>query len=330
MEDIENEEIEVEAPESAPIEDLETLDDPDVESESEEYETDDVEQDEPESDEPIYEANHTYKVLDSEFEMDDRLKGFIKNEEDEGYFRDLLERAHGLEKVQGDRQVLRTDNTRLMETENQRQAAVGQLNSFVQNNDLKPFLDTFKVSKNQIIEYASNLLKIEEMEPQERAAYDKNEQDRMQGYDLQQQNQVLQQQNNHLQTQQLATSVDSTLGSPEFSNYVRDYDAQKGAGSFKREIAQLGNAYWHQTQGKVVAPEHLAREFINRSWMGAPPEAAHTPEHQAPARHTKVVVRDRNQPTMPRIRGGGASPIKTYPKSIADLRNIASQKAIGG
>ena len=338
-----NEEIEIE--ESEQIEPIEEDREPIVEDnevddagseddETEEYEDDETEEEQISEAEAVeaYKANYSYKVLDEEFEMDDRIKGAIKDEDGESYFRRLLEQAEGVPKLVGDRQSLRSDNTRLMETESQRQAAVGQLNNFVKNNDLKPFLDTFGVNKNQILQYASNLLKLEEMEPNQRAEYERNEQSRLQGYDLQHQNQVLQTQNNHLQTQQLGQSVDHTLGSPEFSNYVREYDTKKGQGAFKREIAQLGNAYWHSTQGQVVAPERLAREFIQRSWMGPPPEAAQQHQEQrqsAPARQ-RVVVRDRNKPTMPNVRGSGASPVKSYPKSIADLRNLAQEKSVGG
>jgi len=333
--DLENEENEIEESEqNDPIEENldPVVDDNEVDDGGGESEIADDDAESEQIDEPKYKANYSYKVLDEEFEMDDRLKAFIKNEDDESYFRRLLEQAEGVPKLVGDRQLLRSENTQLMQIEQQRQAAVGQLNNFVKNNDLKPFLDTFGVNKEQILQYASNLLKLEEMDPHQRAEYERNEQSRLQSYDLQHQNQILQQQNNNLQTQQLAQSVDHTLNSPEFANYVREYDTQKGQGAFKREIAQLGNAYWHQTQGRVVPPEHLAREFIQRSWVGPPPNEAQAPQqqHGASARRQKVVVRDRNMPTMPNIRGSGASPIKSYPKSIQDLRNLAQEKSIGG
>jgi len=323
-----SDEIESEVSDETEIEsDLEMMDSPEsdeVESSNEEsIESDD----EPESpSKEKYDPDFTYRVLDDEYEMDDRIKKYIKSPEDEELFRDLLSRADGIDGVRQDRQVLRDDNFRLMETENTRQQAVQQLQNFVQKGDLKPFMDTWGIDDNKLAQYMQQRIQLMELPPEQRAAFEANEQARLESMTLQQQYSQLQQQNYQLQVNQLSSAVDQTLSRPEISEHVRNYDSQKGPGAFRREIAALGDYYYKQGRG-VVPPEQLSKEVINK-WYSQPitPDHAAQNHRGAESRRQKVVVMDKNKPTLPRVVGSGASPVKTAPRSISDLRKISAER----
>jgi len=278
------------------------------------------------NDEPDYEPNFTYRVKDDEFEMPDRIKELIKNPEDEEYFRGLLTAADGVSALVEDRQVLREDNTRLMQVESTRQKAVEDLISFVKQDDLKPFMDTWNITDEQLARYMQKRLALHDMDPAQRAEYERNEQARMQAFAMQNQNQTLQSQNQQLQAQQLEFQMNQALTSPEISDFVQNYDSQKGAGAFRNEVVALGDYYFRSGRG-VVPPEQLAREVANK-WYGpaaqpAPRQGAETDRGES--RRPRVVERQQ-KPTMRKVRSSGASPVKSSPKNFADLQKIREQK----
>lgn len=331
--EVENEESvetpEVETPESEILPEEREIEETEISEVDDDVEVEAVDNAEAPA-ESKYEPNYTYRVKDDEFEMPDRIKQFIKSPEDEEYFRELLTAADGVHGLVQDRQVLRDDNTRLMQTEATRQQAVQQLQSFVQQGDLKPFMDTWGISDEQLARYMQkriNLMELKQNDPAQYAEYERNEQARLQSMTLQNQNMTLQQQNEALQVQQLEWQLDQTLNSQEFGQHAQQYDSWKGEGAFKEEVRALGDYYYRLGRG-IVPPDQLAREVVGK-WYGSqmPNQAPQQPTN-APRQggRSRGVVQRNRKPTMANPRGSGGSPVKSTPKTFADLHRIREEK----
>lgn len=275
-----------------------------------------------------YEPDFTYKVKDDEFEMPDRIKDFIKTKEDEEYFRDLLTAADGVSGLVEDRQILREDNHRLMQVEATRQRAVQDLQNFVQQGDLKPFMDTWGISDEQLARYMQHRLQLHELKqqnPAQYAEYERGEQARLQNIQMQNQFQSLQSQNEQLQAMQLQAQMDQALMSPDLNDIVQNYDSHRGQGAFRNEVIALGDYYYRSGRG-IVPPEQLAREVASK-WY-TPQQPGHAPRqgaHRDTNPRNRVVQRE-DKPTLRKIKSSGNSPVRTRPKTIADIKRISEER----
>jgi hypothetical protein len=119
--------------------------------------------------------------------------------------------------------------------------------------------------------------------------------------------------------------IEATMARPETQAYQSEFEARTGQpGSFKAMMVKMGNLAWH-TRRENLTPQQVIDEMVKDFGLkgtasSAPkPGAAANSESSVPGK--KVIQRETN--TIPNIQGkGGASPLKTKPRSIEDLKKI--------
>jgi len=274
------------------------------------------------SEEPAYEPNFSFRAGEEEYEMDDRLKAYIKSPEDEEYLRDLAERAHGLDTVKEQRQYLRDQNAEFQHIEAQRQGAVQQLKGHIEKNEWEPFQKTWGISDDSVLNRAVQIMQLRELPPEQQQQYYSSIQAQEQNYALQQQNQQLQQQQNHYAVQQRDWELNQTIQNESFYPAAQAFDERAGKpGAFRDEIIKRGQ-YYAQVHGRDLPPQVIAQEIAQ--FVGVQNQQQ---GHQQSGAQQRVVTS--RKPTLPKISGSGASPIKSGIKSIADIKAAAQKYSVG-
>jgi hypothetical protein len=325
MEDLETTEVEVEeniTPEVVETSE-EVIEESDLEETTDEGEHEEGTEEAETSEDPAYEPNFSFRAGEEEYEMDDRLKAYIKNEDDETYLRDLAERAHGLDTLKDQRQHLRQQNQQFESIEAQRQGAVTQLQEHINKNEWEPFQKTWNITDDAVLNRAVQIMQLREMPPEQQQAYYNNVQAQEQNQVLQQQNQQLQQQQNQYSVQRRDDELNQTIQHENFSQAAQTFDERAGRpGAFRDEIIRRGQ-YYAQVHGKDLPPHVLAQELS--TYVGAPQQQQ---QQQGNQQGGQRVIMTR-KPTLPKISGSGASPVKGGINSIADIKARAQEFASG-
>ena len=274
---------------------------------------------------PGWEPNYNYRYGDDEYEMDERVKALIKDPETNEFVRDMVERAHGVDLLKEQRQHLREEVGQLKHIESQRQNAVNQMTQLLQQGDIRAFTKAWGITPEQVRQLAFEDMRVQEMPPEDRAAYDRQQQVQEQAWALQQQNQQLQQRYNHMAVNQREGELQNVLHNERYSTAAQSFDERAGRpGAFREEIIKRGQ-YYAQVHQKDVPPNILADELL--TYVGQP-QPTQSQGGYAQPQAKKPVMQVQQKPTLPQIRGNSGSPIKSKVRSIADLKKLASELAI--
>jgi hypothetical protein len=276
--------------------------------------------------EPNYKFNHHAKEL----EFDDWAKGHITNKASEEKFRDLFERAYGLDVVKSDREALREHNSQLMDFASegeQLKTELGEVGNLIRSGNMMQIEEAFErlnIPENVIYQYALHRLKLKDAPPEHQQAYQQQRERQSEMSNLQQQNEFLQSQFSNFQVSQRTSEMDQALNSPEVSSAAEYFDQRAGyQGAFKDEVIKQGRYHYLSTKQDLPVRDAVQRVL---SLVGN-----NAPQQQNYNRAAGVNVTPRNnRPHLPNIRGSGQSPIKSMPRSIADIRRLAEQAASRG
>jgi hypothetical protein len=274
---------------------------------------------------PAYEPDFKFKVKDKELEFDEWLRPVVKDKETEEKVRDILTKAHGIDELKTTRDTLKAD-LETIRTEKQRQdQALGVVESYIKNKDYRSFFDALGIPKADVIRYAVEELKFQEMTPEQQAVVQQQWQEKNRLATLETQNQSLQQQQQQLVQQQAEFELNSQLSKSDVSQIAAAYDARVGTpGAFRQEVINRG-AYHEAVSGKVISAEQAIQEVM--SLVGGSVQAQPESVPQTPQGHASV---QKTKPVIPNIQGtAGTSPAKRIPKSIEDLRKMRDQMLQG-
>ena len=176
--------------------------------------------------EPEYTPDYGYNILDERHEMPERVRPYIKSKEDEQYYRDLFERAHGLDHVKSERQRLREEKEQVSEKLNQYEPAVQylqRLEQFKQNGDWTSYFEAQGIPQNVILQHAKQVLDVAQ-DPEKYQAYQEN---RNQFWQAQTYEQQVQQQQQMLHEQR-NREVDMVIQlDPQVSDAARQFDGPR-------------------------------------------------------------------------------------------------------
>lgn len=278
-----------------------------------------------------YTPNLEYKVGDEQRTFDERISSLITDKDSEEYFRDLVERAHGLDIVKESRQKFRDENAALQERAAQFdtvQKDLQNVGKYLQNKDFGNVFDSLQINKEDVYEWVLKQAEIQRMAEENPQGYDqymRQQSIQEQNYQLQQQNEHLMQQTQSFQATQLQSEMQNEFSRPEVSSAAEQFDARMGRqGAFREEIINRGRMHFSKT-GVDRRPSEIINEVVEMLGFGHSnaPQSQQTDPVPQP---TSVQPKPRRTiETMPNVSGRGTSPVKKVPGSIADLRRLGNE-----
>lgn len=266
-----------------------------------------------------YKPNYGFKVKDKEFQFEDWAKGAIKDAVSEKKIREFHEKAYGLEDVKADRQTIKQQ---LQETTNKYknlEGSVNYLSSLVKNKDYGKFFQTLQVPKEDVLRYAVEEFKYQELPPEQKAQIDAQREREEQFQLLQQQTASQQQQLQQYTVQQKGMELNGVLSRPEITAVASSYDARVGKpGAFQQEVINRG-AYYEKLYGITPTAQQVVDEIV--ALTGIQATQASAPNPMLPQGNAGSSSPTQNKPVIPAFAGqGGRTPTKKVFTSIEQLR----------
>lgn len=277
---------------------------------------------------PQYNPNFKFNVKGKELEFDEWVQPFVKDEETEKRFRDIFERAHGLDEVKNDRQSLRAELKTVREEKAKIDESLQHLSSFVQAKDYRSFFEALGIPKADVLKYAVEELKYQEMSPEQRYEIDARRSERQRLSQLEMQNQRLQQTYEQQLREQKTAELDAELQRPDIQTIAQSYDARAGqAGAFRNEVIARGT-YYETAHGQIISVKQAVDEVLRL--MGGPQQspAQQAGQQTQAAGQSQAPVIKKDKPVIPSMGGGSSgSPARRQPRSIEDLRKLYDERA---
>lgn len=267
-----------------------------------------------------YTPNFKFKVKDKELEFDDFIKPLVKTKDLETKLRDIYEKAHGLDEVKSSRESFKQQAEEYKTKFSTMEQSLQTLGTYVKKGDFRTFFQALNIPKEQIINYAIQELKYQELPPEQRAAIDMQREQEQALMQATYQNQTLQQQMANLARQQAEFEVSQALAAPEVSSVAQAFDARVGTpGAFRAEVVRRGQYY--ETVHKISPPaSQLVQEILN--FVGVPAQTqqgSQAPSQEMPG----PAISNQQKPVISSFSGGGAkSPTRKVPTSVDDLRKL--------
>jgi len=125
-----------------------------------------------------YNPNYKFKAYQKEYEIDEWVRPFIKDEDTEKKFKKLYERAYGYDFKAQKHDELKGQFDEVKKNYDQTEKALSILSGYVNENDFDSFFDGLNIPKNKVLEYALELVKREQMSPDQRQQWEANQQAR--------------------------------------------------------------------------------------------------------------------------------------------------------
>jgi len=271
---------------------------------------------------PAYEPNYSFKVQDRELEFDDWVKPLVKDKESEDFYRDVMNKVHGIEHIQAKRDELRQTLETEQATRGQLDQSLKTLSHYVETDNMDAFFQALQIPEDQIMRYVAKRLQYQDMSPEERSQYDNGIVQNQETYNLQQQNLQLQQNYNQMVYEQRMNELDNVMSRPDIAQAAQAFDARSNKpGAFREEVINRGR-YHAQVAGKDLTAEQAVTELMGLIGANMPNPATNTVEAQNQAANTPQGGRPAptKKPVIPRVDASGGSPAKRVVKSMADLK----------
>jgi hypothetical protein len=272
-----------------------------------------------------YTPNFKFKVHDKEHEVEEWLRGVVKDADSEKKLRELHERAYGLDHVKADRTKLREQVQQVAQEKAQQDQAFSMLGGYLAKKDFDSFFEATKVSEDDVLRWAISVAE-RRQNPQAQAQFQQERQQQQQFQQLQAQNQSLLASYEQAAMQARDFELGQVLGRPDVQQTAQAFEARVGRpGAFKEEVAKRGFLHWQMT-GKDITAEQAVSEVL-QILGGTPPQQQNQSQQVAPQVQTGTQAKaPEGKPVIPNIQGRGTSPVVKVPTSVADLRALAKSK----
>lgn len=272
---------------------------------------------------PAFQPNFKFKAANKEHEIPEFLRGVIKDEQSQKFLHQLFEKAYGIDTVKERFQATRQELQQLSQAHGSVMSTVQMGREAYQRGDLDTVFKTFRISEDKVLQWAIKKVQLSQMPPEQRHVHESREQAERRAWELERQQAQISE--THLQTQseQLMQMLDMVLEQPAYSSVAQEFETRKGPGAFRNLAIQMGEMEYHTT-GKVLSPMEAAQraaDLIGGVPQKQPQQAVQAAPAQSatPATPPKIV--------LPNVGTGrpAATPAKSPPKSLDDLRKIHAQ-----
>lgn len=268
---------------------------------------------------PAFTPNLKFKVMDSEHEVPELLRGLIVDEKSQKEVIEILEKAYGLDHVKPKHETLRSEHRELKEKWSNVETGYENLQQFVKSgkpDDFREFVKFWGIPKEILYQYAAEELQFEQAPPEVKAQLQQQREREEALRETQRQVQFLQQSNMQQAASVRKRELADEMAKPEVGKIASDYDAKFGAGAFQRKVIEKGQFAYQTTRRDLPASEAVKLALADLTWNMPAPTAQKTPS--APA---VTVATQKKLPVIPNVGSGrGASPVKKQFTSIEDLK----------
>lgn len=273
--------------------------------------------------EPEWSPNFKYKVYDEEKEIDEWLRPVVTSPEQEAALRELYEKAGGLpkikEKYEGLKEQVNNHYKKVEADFNTQTQTVNELLGFVDKKDFGTAFKQLGIANEDVLKYALDIVKYQEMSPEQRQAYDQQQLIQQQNYELEKQNQLYQQQVQEQAVQARQVQLDAELAKPEVSSFLGEYGLQGQA--FREEVIRQGQLAWHNE--KVDLPVEQAVERARNAVLGLGLKAMPAAPAQQQVQQVRPQAVQQQKPVLPNVQSSGSSPARKQFTSLAELKKHA-------
>ena len=281
-----------------------------------------------------YTPNYSFKVHGEEKEFEDWAKGLVKDKETEEKFRDLMTKAYGIDHIKQDRDTLRESVTQLQEVSQKyetMQSNLDILNEYLNSGNLDSFFKTLNIPEQSIMQWAAKRIQYAEMDPAQRAEYDRAVAAQSQAVLYQHENQNISSQLEQIQHERRMFELDQHLTKPDVSGLVQEYDSRVGKpGAFREAVRERGIFHAHVNNVDIpveqAVNEVLQMVGMNKGAQATAPNSVTQPMSQGtPGQSVAQPKAPEKKPVIPNVGGKGLSATKPVVKSIADIKRLAEQ-----
>lgn len=269
---------------------------------------------------PAYTPNWKFKAMGEEKEVDEWVRPLIKDAETEKKFKEIYEKAYGLDHFKGKLEKTQAEHQELKANYHSLYNDVSEAMTFKQQGNLGAFFQKVGLSDEDVAKYMLDKINRQNLPPEQQQVYNELERRRQQEYYQARQLEETETRYREMASQAREWEVDQWLAKPEVSQVVQRYDATNGPGSFKRFVAEMGVMH-HSTYGEDPPVETVVSTVMKRLGDAYRSQPA-SPPPQVQNNQEKPL------PVIPNVSGKNVSPTRKAVRSVDDLRKI-SQEANG-
>jgi hypothetical protein len=272
---------------------------------------------------PAWTPDFKLKVMDKEFEIDEFYRPLVKDEDTLKRVKRMQEQILGLPHIEAAREEFKSKYNQVLPRVKEYEVVESKLNrlsAYLQKNDFDSFFSDLQIPQEMVHKWLQQKQSEQSLDPQVRQRLEEARLQERKAYDLSQEVERYRQQEQQAVLQQSYMQVDQAIQSlaPDIS--VQFNDRMQNPDAFKNAVINKGVAIQQQyiNAGRSAKPQlyeviESVKQVLARV-MGI---------HEAPLSPAQS-GKPAEVPVIPIIKSGSASPIKTGPKSIADLKKLAA------
>ena len=255
------------------------------------------------AEEQTYEPNYSYSVLGEEKTFDDRFKPVIKTKEDEDFVRGLHEKADGLDHYKDKFSRKETEFDSLNDSHQKLNKRDADL-EFLKKTNQEEYYKQIGVDPYQ---YALDQMEREDMDDDQKKAYDDNRQTSAEAEKLKLENERLQNLNQEqvsLNNQRMLTEALNTENVKTIKEKVPDFEVQ---------VREVGIAYFTKNK-KDMSFEDAVNTVASRY------------KHLEVSQKTTEKKTNTEKTRIANVTGSSGSPTDRTYKSLDDLKKVYNEK----
>lgn len=288
----------------------------------------------PNADAEIFNFDRKIKSVDKEYEIPEWVAKNVSNQEQADELREIYQKAHGIDFIKSKNEHLKTEVNEWKGKYDQNENVLKYMDNLVANKDVANIQKMTRLSDDDILNRAHEILQLKDLTPEQRNAYNSQVEARNQLYQTQLENDRLKTQFDNTQAQSHEQSLNSELSKPEVQEIVNFYDAKLGkSGAFREKVIGYAQGIEQRSQGKtILTPEQAVSAVLGEvKPFFTPTQATQeqtvtqtTTQAHAQPQAQAAQVDPRSKPVIPKVSGGQKSPAKKVFKSIQDLKDHAA------
>lgn len=260
--------------------------------------------------------------MDKEHEIDEFVRGAIKDPDTEKKIKELYEKAYGLDIIKPRMQETRKELQDIKAENGNYRQSVEQLRDCYQRGDFETFFKHLAIPEEKVLQWVLDKVEYQQLPPEQRQVLDARQTAERRAWEAEQRAQQMEQKFESQASQAKGYALQVALERPDIKAFAESYDSLEGKpGAFRDAVCELGEYTWYKTQGKVdLDPGQAAQQMMERlgkfvNGSGAQPQPSGASlGTQPPAKEV---------PVIPNVGGRSTSPTKVKPKSLDDLRKLA-------
>ena len=288
-----------------------------------------------------FEFSPEIEVMDQKYEIPERLRSVIKDEESYNEVKDILTKAYGLDHVKPKVEKYKTDIEELRSQHDQTQNNLAlfsqgyqRLNTHLQRGELDEFFKEWKIDKDTIYNWVAEQVALENADPEQRRVAEEQRRLRQQNFQLQDSQASIQSRNQEMLADRVNREFEMLFMLPDVKEVETVFDGLPGqqSGAFVNLLRQEGDAEFHRSGGKTILSAKQCYDRAVQRLGGIDFLKQRTSPKASEETPVKPEIQEKREKAtvVPNVKGNASATTagSRQIKSIDDLRRIAkSMKA---